>query len=116
MYTLCMGSTVIPPLPGSLRPCREQRRSRSVQTCALIGQMMSGMFPVTRVVFHRHRLGREPIKGKWMTSAMWGIVAGMALMFATSLYRYSQRAAGLQSANPSAIRPAEEGRRDRYGL
>jgi hypothetical protein len=26
-----------------------------------------------------------------MTAAMWGIVGGMALMFATSLYRYMQQ-------------------------
>jgi hypothetical protein len=69
--------------------------------------MMSGMFPVTRVVFHRHRLGGEPIKGKWMTSAMWGIVAGMALMFATSLYRYKHQAVRVQSPNRSAIPRAE---------
>jgi hypothetical protein len=44
-----------------------------------------------RVVFHLEGLGRELTNRNDMTVAMWGIVGAMALMFATSLYRYKQQ-------------------------
>ena len=44
-----------------------------------------------------------------MTTAMWGIVGGMVLMFATSLYRSRQRAVrSLSSTLPA--RPREDER------
>jgi hypothetical protein len=40
-----------------------------------------------------------------MTSAMWGIVVGMGLIFVTSLYRYSNR-----TVQPAHVKPSIPGR------
>jgi hypothetical protein len=51
---------------------------------------------------------RESSNRKDMTTAMWGIVGGMALMFATSLYRSKQQAVrSLSSALPARPRENE---------
>lgn len=45
-----------------------------------------------------------------MTSVIWGIVGGMVLMFATSLYRYMHQA--VRSPSPALpARPREDERR-----
>jgi hypothetical protein len=63
-----------------------------------------------RVMFHCERLGHEPSNRKDMTSVIWGIVGGMVLMFATSLYRYMHQAVRLPSPALPA-RPREDERR-----
>lgn len=63
------------------------------------------------VMFHREGLGREPGNRKDMTSAMWGIVGGMVLMFATALYRYKHQAV----RSPSPALPARTREDEHHG-
>jgi hypothetical protein len=70
--------------------------------------MILSLHRFRREMFHCEGLDREPSKRNDMTPAMWGIVVGTALMFATSLYRYKHQPVG----SPSPALPARR-REDR---
>ncbi len=51
-----------------------------------------------------------------MTYAMWGILAGMALMFGVSFYRYAQPVEPGERSHRSAEALNQDRLRERYGL